>query len=107
MASRATVSAWEPGAMTVQLAPAPDHDAYLVVSENWYTDWHATVDGKPTPVLRGDKTLITVPVPRGARVVKLDFASRTYGLGKGVSFASLAVVVLLLGLPLVLKRRGG
>jgi hypothetical protein len=107
MASRAVVSAWEPGAMTLRLDPAPEHDAYVVVSENWYTDWHATVDGRVAPVLRGQYSLLTVPVPGGARVVQLEFSSRSYRVGKAVSLASLAAILLALGLPLVLKRRRG
>jgi len=107
MASRATFTAWAPGLMTINLDPVPEHDAFVVISENWYPDWHATVDGRDAPVERGQGTLLTVPVPRGARVVQLRFASRSYQVGKVVSLASLAAVVVLLGLPLVLKRRGG
>ncbi len=107
MVSRASVTAWEPGTMTVRLDPAPEHDAYLVVSENWFPDWHATVDGRDALVLRGQYTFLTVPVPRGARLVQLRFASRSYQVGKGVTLASTAVIVLVLGLPLVLKRRRG
>jgi hypothetical protein len=107
MASRASVTAWSPGEMTINLNPVPEHDAYLVVAENWYPDWHATVDGRAAPVLRGQYTLITVPVPRGARVVRLQFTSRIYAVGKDITLASLAIVAVLFGLPLVLKRRGG
>ena len=107
MAARATVSAWEPGAMTVRLDPAPEHDAYVVVAENWYPDWKATVDGKDATVLRGQQTLITVPVPRGAREVKLWFTSASYGRGKGITLASLGVVVLWLFVPMALRRRRG
>jgi hypothetical protein len=107
MVARATVASWEPGAMVVRLDPTPERDAYLVVSENWYMDWHATVDGRSTPVLRGQKTLITVPVPRGAREVKLWFASASFRAGKGISLASLGAIVLWLALPLALRRRRG
>jgi hypothetical protein len=107
MASRATVAAWAPGAMTVRLDPAPEHDAYLVVSENWYPDWHATVDGAAAPVVRGQHTLITVPVPRGAHQVTLWFASRSYVRGKEISLASLGVSLLWLLVPAVLRRRRG
>ena len=107
MASRASLPSWEPGAMTVRLDPPPGHDAYLVVAENWYPDWHATVDGRPAQVLRGQHTLITVPVPQGAREVKLWFASRSYVRGKGISLASLGLAFLWLVVPPVLRRRRG
>jgi hypothetical protein len=107
MAARATVSAWEPGAMTVRLDPAPEHDAYLVVAENWYPNWRATVDGRAAPVLRGQQTLITVPVPRGAREVRLWFASGSYVTGKRITLASLGVIAIWLFAPLALRRRRG
>jgi hypothetical protein len=107
LAGRATVSDWAPGAMTVRLDPAPEKDAYLLVSENWYPDWHATVDGRDATVLRGQHTLLTVPVPRGARVVKLWFASASYRTGKGMTLASLGAIALWLFLPLALRRRRG
>jgi hypothetical protein len=107
MASRADVTTWEPGAMTVRLDPAPEHDAYLVVAENWYPDWHAAVDGKSAPVLKGQQTLITVPVPRGAREVRLWFASPSYSTGKTITLASLAGIALWLFVPLALRRRRG
>jgi uncharacterized membrane protein YfhO len=106
-ASRATVAAWEPGLMTVRLDPAPETDSYLVVSENWYPDWRAEVDGHPATVLRGNQTLLTVPLPRGARIVQLRFESASYRTGKGITLASLALVLLALLLPSALKRRRG
>lgn len=106
-ASRATVLSWEPGFMTVKLDPVPDHDSYLLVSENWYPDWRAEVDGAPAKVLRGDHSLLTVPLRSGARVVQLRFESPSYRAGKGITLASLALVLLALLLPSALKRRRG
>jgi len=104
--ARASVTAWEPGRMSVALEPAPTAPGYLVVAENWYRDWQATVDGRAAPVLRGDFTLITVPVPAGARAVELAFRSRDYETGKAISLASLALLVVVAAVsPLVLRRR--
>ena len=63
-AVRATVSAWTAGRMTVSLAGADSRAGHLVVSENWYPDWHATVDGKAAVVRRADHSLLSVDVPR-------------------------------------------
>ena len=81
--------------------------SYLLIAENWYPDWHATVDDAAAPVLRGDWTLLTVPVPAGASHVELAFASRAFDLGKIIT---LVCVVLAFGAvvgPAVLRRRGG
>ena len=102
--SRATVTAWQPGRMTVTLEPAAPAPGYLLIAENWHPDWQATVDGRPTPTLRGDFTLITVPLPAGARSVELAFRSPDYETGKEISLASLAVLVAVAVAPLVARR---
>jgi hypothetical protein len=106
-ASRAAVTAWAPGTMTIRVDPVPDRDSYLLVSENWYPNWHATVDGHAALALRGDQTFLSVPLPRGAREVRLTYASASYRTGKGITLASLAAVLLALALPAALRRRRG
>jgi hypothetical protein len=96
--SRASVTQWAPGRMRVSVTPAPTTASYLVVSENWYKDWRASVDGQAAPVLRGDQTLITVPIGVGTRDVELRFEPRDYRTGKRVTLVSL---ILLLGMGLV------
>ncbi len=103
--SRATVGSWLPGGMSITLDPAPPAASYLVVAENWYPDWRATVDGAATPVVRGDWALLTVPVPAGARRVDLRFRSPAYAAGRGISLASLGVTLLVLLLPALRRRR--
>lgn len=92
--------------MTVALDPAPPAPSYVVVAENWYIDWQATVDGATAPVLRGDEALITVPVPARARHVDLVYHSARYHAGRIVSIlASLLLAGCLVG-PSVVKRIG-
>jgi hypothetical protein len=102
IAARATVTFWQPGRMTIALDPAPAAAAYLLVAENWYPDWVGTVDGRPAPVLRGDYSLLTVPVPPGAKAVELSFRSKLYELGRSITLGSLAI----LGIALVASLAG-
>jgi hypothetical protein len=76
-------------------APAP-RDAFLSVSENFYPDWHATVDGQPALVVRAQFSLMAVPVPAGARAVELTFRSDAYRRGRVVTFTLLGLLTLLL-----------
>jgi hypothetical protein len=103
--SRATVTAWQPGRMTIALDPAPPKLSYVLIAENWYPDWEATVDGQPARVLRGDYSLLTVPVPPGAHSVELTFRSRDYETGKAISLASLALLLVVAVVPIVARRR--
>jgi len=105
LASRVVFETWEPGAMRMRLEPPPAEDAFVVVSENWYPDWHATVDGSETAVSRGNMTLITIPVIAGSELVELEFASADYRLGKLITIISLVLVIVVTAVPTVLRRR--
>jgi hypothetical protein len=101
----AAVAEWAPGQMRIVLAGAATGPTYLLVGENWYPDWHATVDGKPAPVHRADYALLSVVLPPGAREVRLWFASRAYPRGKLVTAISLLATLALFGAPLWTRRR--
>jgi uncharacterized membrane protein YfhO len=77
---------------------------YLVVAENWYKDWTASVDGKPTPVLRAQHTLLSVQVPPGAQAVTFTFRSPAYERGRLVSFVSLALIGAIILVPRLARR---
>ena len=82
--------------------PAP---ALLVLSENWFPAWKASVNGEEAPVLRADHTLRAVPVPPGSHRVEMWFAS---GLIRGslwVSLLSLLALVAAAGGQLLVDRR--
>jgi len=103
--ARATLTRWAPGEMQIAIEGAESRPVYLVVSENWYRDWHAEVDGKPAPVLRGDHTLLTVPILPGAREVKLVFASEAYRLGRWITWLALLLIAGLLVWPAIQRKR--
>jgi uncharacterized membrane protein YfhO len=91
--------------MTVTLDPAPPRPSYLLIAENWYPDWQASADGRPAQVLRGDYSLLTVALPAGARVVEVTFRSKLYELGRTLTIASLAALLIALLAAVVLPRR--
>ena len=99
-----TFASWKPGEMRLQLGGGAPSAGYVLVSENWDAEWMATVDGRDGRVLRGNGTLITVPVPAGARDVVLRYAGRAFALGKLVTVAALVVVAIGLVLPVVARR---
>ncbi|MDQ6770400.1 MAG: YfhO family protein [Gemmatimonadota bacterium] len=90
------VSHYELGKVRIDLsAPAPD-GASLVVSENFYPGWKATVDGKPAAIGRADYTLIGVELPAGARRIELTFTSPTYERGKLITWIAIVLGILML-----------
>lgn len=91
-----TVTRYDAGAISLSLSsPAPAGSA-LIVSENYYPGWTATVDGKPVKAWRAMYSLIGVPLPTGAKSVELRFTSAIYETGKVITMVALAVSLLLL-----------
>lgn len=89
----ARVLAWSPGSATLELeAPAPPGSA-LVVSENYYPGWRATVDGKPATVGRTNVSLIGVALPDGARKVELSFVNEPYVTGRLVTWLAIGAAL--------------
>jgi hypothetical protein len=100
-----SVSHYEPGKVRIDLsAPAPA-GASLVVSENYYPGWKATVDGRAAPIGRADYTFIGVELPAGARSVQLDFTSPTYERGKVITWIAILFGFLLLAAGVWRDRR--
>jgi hypothetical protein len=96
---------YEPGKIDLALdAPAPAGSA-LIVSENYYPGWRATVDGRDNPIGRADVTLIGVPLPTGARKVELRFTDGAYESGKVVTLVAVGVALLLAVAGLAVDRR--
>jgi hypothetical protein len=75
----------------------------LVVIRNAYdVNWHATVDGRPAPLLRADYLVQAVPVPAGRHQIELRYDDPWTGYGLGGEAAALALV---LCVAFLLRRR--
>jgi hypothetical protein len=99
------VQSYGPGRIQLQLdAPAPA-GAALVVSENYFTGWHASADGKPTVTDRVDYNLIGVQLPTGARSVDLRFDDPAYRRGKRITIVAILTALVIAGLGVVRSRR--
>lgn len=90
--------------MRIVLAGAESKPTFLQVSETWYPDWHATVDGKPASVHRGDFAFLSVALPPGAREVRLEFASADYRRGRMVTYLALLLTAGLVVGPAIRAR---
>ena len=100
-----SVRHYEPGKVQIDLsAPAPQGSS-LVVSENYYPGWKATVDGKAARIGRADYTLIGVELPQGARSIELLFTSPSYERGKTITWLAIAIGILMLGVGVWRDRR--
>jgi len=93
LSTKVTVTSYAPGRITLRLdSPAPAGSA-LVVSENYYPGWQATVNGREAKVGRADYTLIGVELPEGAQTIEMRFDSASYHTGKTITLVALVVAV--------------
>ena len=101
----ARVTSYEPGRVSLELAEGAAEGSALLVSENYYPGWRATVDGKEVPVGRANITLVGVPLTEGARKVELTFDSLTYQRGKLITLLALAVTLFLITAGIIMERK--
>ncbi len=79
--------------------------AYLVVSENYYPDWKAEVDGAPAPVLRADYSLRAVELTAGTHQVRFVYRSTMLRAAAWTTILSTLAVAGIIGASLFLDRR--
>jgi hypothetical protein len=99
-----TVS-YAPGHIVLELDKPAPAGSMLVVSENYYPGWKATVDGKPAPLVRTDYSLMGVVLPAGARRVELTFSSAPYERGKMLTLFALGLSIVGIAAGVVVDRR--
>jgi hypothetical protein len=94
LAITAHVDSYSPGHIAMTLSDGAPKASALVVSENYYPGWHATIDGKPATVERADLSLMGLPLPEGAKKIELNFSSDTYKEGKEITLFALVIAFL-------------
>jgi hypothetical protein len=68
-------------------------DGWLVLSDNFYPGWQATIDGKPVEIFQANHTMRAVQVPAGSHVLSFKFAPQALRRSIYVSLAG-AILVL-------------
>jgi hypothetical protein len=90
-------------AMVQVRAPAA---GILLVRNSWDGGWHATVDGRPSPLLHADFLLQGIQVPPGRHTVVLRYDDPAVGLGLlGSGVVVLGLVAAAIVLRLTERRR--
>ena len=89
----------------LRLRVTSDGPALLVIADNWFPAWHASVDGEAAPVLRAYHTLRAVPVEAGEHVVELWYSSAVLTRSLWLSVVVLLALLAVTGRGLVRERR--
>lgn len=99
----AQVTRYEPDHVTVRTTAS--RPALMVLSDNWYKDWHATVDGREAPILVANHAFRGVVVPQGTHTVEFRFQPRELYTGFYIYLAGLALLALYGAFELLRSRR--
>jgi len=100
-----TFSRYEPGAIDLKIGAAAPVGAALVISENFYPGWTASVDGKEVDLYRADYTLMGLALPPNAKDVQLRFSSAPYERGKLITVFALLVALGVIVAGLLVDRK--
>jgi hypothetical protein len=82
-------------------------DLWMYRAQSWDPWWRATVDGRPTPIVRANGVFSAVVVPKGEHRVVWEY--RPWPFYAGAAISAIAVLALaylaLAGEPIVMTRR--
>jgi hypothetical protein len=91
--ARGTVEWIERDVDGYRLRVAPDRPALLVVLDNHYPAWEATVNGRLTPIYRANHTFRAIAVPPGNHTVEFRYTPTALRTGALISLAVLALLL--------------
>ena len=88
-----TVTRWRPTGMTVDVTLK--QPALVLVVENSYPGWLATVDGIAVEMLPANLCMQAIPVPAGAHQIDIRYEPSSFRMGRRISTAVLCVMAVL------------
>ncbi|MDP2659784.1 MAG: oligosaccharide flippase family protein [Dehalococcoidia bacterium] len=77
----------------VVVETASSQGGYLVLADNYFSGWRATLDGQSTPIYRADGTFRAVSIPGGPHRVVFKYSPDSFNFGLLATFFGLFCVV--------------
>ncbi|MDP9359828.1 MAG: YfhO family protein [Acidobacteriota bacterium] len=75
------------------LTATMDHDGFVVISEAAWNGWRASVDGRPTRIVRANHAFLGVFVPAGRHAVRVVYLPQSFVIGRMITFITLALLI--------------
>jgi len=92
---------------TIDIEVDAAREALLVLADNVYPAWKATLDGNAVPIVTVDATFRGVTVPAGRHQVRFEYQSERLRVGTWVTLLSALLAGLVIGLDWSIRRRSG
>jgi len=96
--AQVTITSYEPDIISYQTSSS--QEGMIAFSEIWFgpnKGWQAYIDDEPVDHVRLNYVLRGLRVPAGSHKVRFEFSPASVRLGEGVSYASSAILLLLIG----------
>jgi hypothetical protein len=77
------------GAARVELEIEANTPRGVVVAQNHYPSWQATVNGESASILKANHAFQAIPIPAGKSIVRLDYVDWPFRIGAGLSLLTL------------------
>lgn len=101
-----------PGTLTIarrklgfRIDASMERGGFVVISEEAWKGWRAYVDGRPTKIVRANHAFLGVFVPAGKHTIRLTYLPQSFVIGRAITFATLAIIAMAIGVWIVMKRR--
>jgi hypothetical protein len=70
-----------------------DRDAWIVISQSAWRGWRAREAGRELPLFIGNHAFLALHLPAGEHVVKLLFLPQSFVIGRAITFATIALLI--------------
>lgn len=90
--AKIVLTEYEPNRLVYKTSSA--HDAVAVLSEIYYPEWTATIDGKPLEIGRANYILRTVYVPAGEHTIEMVFKPHSIDVTESIAWTAIALIAL-------------
>jgi hypothetical protein len=82
-----------------------ERGGFVVISESGWKGWRADVDGRTTKIVRANHAFLGVFVPAGKHTIRLTYLPRSFVVGRAITFAAIALMLLGIAVRIVMSRR--
>lgn len=89
-----------PDAHTVSIKANASNDAVLVLTDTYYSGWHAYIDGKEVPIYRANVNFRGIKVPAGEHQISFKYIPYNFYAGVGIALAALILSSLIAAIKL-------
>jgi uncharacterized membrane protein YfhO len=103
VAGESTVDIVQYGPNRIEIEVSSAQNGFLVLSENFFPRWHASLDGISSKVYLANYAFRAISVPAGKHMVVFEYKDASFTIGKVLSIIAWSVLIAAFSMQ-VMKR---